>query len=200
MQAFQAGDAAAFATLVKRHETKLWNFVRRYVGDAATAEDLLQDVFMRVLAHAAQWTPAAKVTTWMYTIARNLCTDHARRAVHRNAVSLDGAPSPRMAEEDSGPVLVERLAGSDLGGEHNVSTGQMVKELDLALSAMPAEQREVFLMREVMELSFAEIAESVGASVPTVKSRMRYALERLREALVAFRESGTHSQVVEAQP
>lgn len=200
MQAFQAGDAKAFATLVQRHETKLWNFLRRYVGDAATAEDLLQDVFMRVLAHAAEWTPAAKVTTWMYTIARNLCTDHARRAVHRQAVSLDGAPTARMTQEDSGPVLVERLAGNDLGGEHSVSTGEMVKELDLALAALPGEQREVFLMREVMDLSFAEIAEAVGASVPTVKSRMRYALERLREALVAFRESGTHSAVMEVQP
>jgi len=199
MEAFKNGDEKAFAVLVERHETKLWNFLRRYVGDAATAEDLLQDLFMRVLAHAADWTPAAKVTTWMYTIARNLCTDHARRAVHRKATSLDGAPSARNADDDSGPILVDRLAGPDRGGEHQVAMGQMVKELDVALAALPEEQREVFLMREVMDLSFAEIAAAVGATEPTVKSRMRYALERLRTALVAFRDSGTHEVAGEAR-
>lgn len=198
MTAFKSGDARAFATLVERHETRLWNYLRRFVGDAATAEDLLQDVFMRVLDHAADWTPAAKVTTWMFTIARNLCTDHARRAVHRKASSLD-APAARASEDDSGPLLVERVAGRDLGGEHQAQMAEMLVELDAALAALPDEQREVFLMREVMDLSFAEIAQAVGASEPTVKSRMRYALERLRGALAAFRDSSTHAAVVEAK-
>lgn len=186
MAAFQEGDEKAFAVLVERHETRLWNFLRRYVGDAATAEDLLQDVFMRVLTHAEDWTPEAKVSTWMFTIARNLCTDHARRAVHRKAASLDGSPSAR--KDDSGPILLERLAGVDPGGEHRAEMGQMVARLDEALAQLPAEQREVFLMREVMDLSFAEIAQTVGATLPTVKSRMRYALERLRVALAAFHD------------
>ena len=191
MAAFQAGDESAFASLVERHETKLWNFLRRYVGDPDTAEDLLQDVFMRVLSHAAEWTPAAKVTTWMFTIARNLCTDHARRAVHRKASSLNVSASIRESTDDSGPILLERLAGMDRGGEHQAELRQMVEQLDVALAALPDEQREVFLMREVMELSFAEIAQTVGTSEPTVKSRMRYALERLRHALAAFRDTGS---------
>ncbi len=197
MEAFQQGDEKAFAVLVERHETKLWNFLRRYVGDPDTAEDLLQDVFMRVLSHAAEWTPAAKVTTWMFTIARNLCTDHARRAVHRKAKSLNAASQARASDDDSGPILLERLAGVDPGGEHRAHLGQMVQQLDAALAELPEEQREVFLMREVMELSFAEIAQAVGASEPTVKSRMRYALERLRGAMAGFRDTG--SQAVAAQ-
>ena len=85
MAAYQRGDAAAFEALMARHERPLWTFVRRFVGDPDTAEDLLQEVFLRVVGAAAEWKQEAKVATWLYTIARNLCTDHARRAVHRRA-------------------------------------------------------------------------------------------------------------------
>ena len=89
MARYQQGDVAAFAELVARHEKRLWNFVRRFVADSATAEDLLQEVFLRVVRNAAEWQPSAKFTTWLYTIARNLCTDNARRGVFRKADSLD---------------------------------------------------------------------------------------------------------------
>lgn len=197
MTAFQQGDEKAFATLVERHETRLWNFLRRYVGDPATAEDLLQDVFMRVITHAEDWTPAAKVTTWMFTIARNLCTDQARRNVHRKATSLDGSSA---RSDDSGPILLEKIAGAGPTGEDRVAMLQMVAQLDQALAGLPPEQREVFLLREVTELSFAEIATTVGASEPTVKSRMRYALERLRVALAAFHDSGPQPAVATVSP
>ena len=90
MQAYRAGDARAFERLVARHEKPVWNFLRRFVADATTAEDLLQEVFLRVVKSADEWRGAAKFSTWLYTIARNLSVDHARRAVHRNAASLDG--------------------------------------------------------------------------------------------------------------
>jgi len=189
MAAYQQGDAAAFEALMARHERPLWTFVRRFVGDPDTAADLLQEVFLRVVGAAAGWKHDAKVSTWLYTIARNLCTDHARRAVHRRASSLD-APVRPMAGDSSGPILVDRVAARDAGAEGEAMDRQLRMHIDQAVDLLPPDQREVFLMREVMDLSFAEIAQAVGATEPTVKSRMRYALEKLRQALAAFHEPG----------
>ena len=187
MAAYQQGDAAAFEALMARHERPLWTFVRRFVGDAETAADLLQEVFLRVVGAAADWKHDAKVSTWLYTIARNLCTDHARRAVHRRASSL-AAPVRPMAGDSSGPILVDRVAARGAGAEVEAMDRELRVHIDHAVDLLPPDQREVFLMREVMDLSFAEIAQAVGASEPTVKSRMRYALEKLRQALGAFHD------------
>src|SRR6187549_2242910 len=84
MSAYRAGDVRAFERLLARHEKPIWNFLRRSVRDAAVAEDLLQEVFLRVVKSADEWKGTAKVSTWLYTIARNLCIDHARRAIHRD--------------------------------------------------------------------------------------------------------------------
>jgi RNA polymerase sigma-70 factor (ECF subfamily) len=185
MAAYQRGDLGAFAELVARHERRLWNFLRRFVHNPTTAEDLLQEVFLRVVKSAPEWQPTAKVTTWLYTIARNLCTDHARRAVFRDGPSLDGGGRT----EDSGArPLMDRIAAPGYGTDREAIGKEIAARVDAAVAALPLEQREVFLMREVMDMPFAEIAAAVGSSEPTVKSRMRYALERLREALEEFRE------------
>jgi RNA polymerase sigma-70 factor (ECF subfamily) len=186
MAAYQAGDARAFELLVARHERPVWNFLRRFTHDAAASEDLLQEVFLRVVKSAAEWKRTARFSTWIYAIARNLCVDQARRAVHRRASSLDGPL--RSAEPDSTETLHDRIPARDSGAEQKVSDQQAAARIDAAIARLPDEQREVFLMREVMEMSFAEIAAVVGASEPTVKSRMRYALGKLRESLVDFRE------------
>ncbi len=179
--AYRAGDVRAFERLVARYEKPIWNFLRRFVADAATAEDLLQEVFLRVVKSADEWRGAAKFSTWLYTIARNLTVDQSRRAVHRNAASLDG---PAHAGSDSTATLHDRLPSPDRRADDLASDRETKRRIDEAVAALPAEQREVFLMREVMEMPFAEIATAVGASEPTVKSRMRYALEKLRAALV----------------
>jgi RNA polymerase sigma-70 factor, ECF subfamily len=183
MAAYQQGDVSAFAELVARHEQPLWGFLLRLVKNRATAEDLLQETFMRVVKSAPEWRPNAKFSTWLYTIARNLCVDHARAARHRSALSLDAAD-----ERDSSPGLHERLPGDERGAEQRALGRELTGELDRALAALPEAQREVFVMRELLELPFAEIALAVGTSEATVKSRMRYALERLRDALSAWRE------------
>jgi RNA polymerase sigma-70 factor (ECF subfamily) len=189
MAAYQRGDLAAFEALVVRHEKPLWNFLRRFVGDPAAAEDLLQETFLRVVRHAPEWQPTARVSTWLYTIARNLCTDHARRMSHRRATSLDGGGAEGARDGDgSGPRPLDRIAGPDPGGEAAAAGQEIAARIEAAVAALPPDQREVFLMREVMDLPFAEIAAAVGASEPTVKSRMRYALERLRAALGELRE------------
>jgi RNA polymerase sigma-70 factor (ECF subfamily) len=181
MAAYQKGDVAAFAELVARHEKRLWNFVRRFVADSATAEDLLQEVFLRVVRSAPEWEPSAKFSTWVFTIARNLCTDNARRGALRRADSLDQTPQP--SRDDSGPHRIDRIAGPDGNAERAAMNREIADRVDRAVAELPLEQREVFLMREVMDLSFAEIAAATRTSEPTVKSRMRYALERLRAAL-----------------
>ena len=181
MARYQQGDVAAFAELVARHEKRLWNFVRRFVADSATAEDLLQEVFLRVVRNAAEWQPSAKFTTWLYTIARNLCTDNARRGAFRKADSLDQTPG--AARDESGQHRIDKVASPDGNAEKAALDREIATRVDQAVATLPVEQREVFLMREVMDMSFAEIATATKTSEPTVKSRMRYALERLRGAL-----------------
>ena len=204
MAAFKQGDASAFSELVTRHEKPLWNFLRRYVRDPAVAEDLMQESLLRVLRGAGEWHPTAKFSTWLYTIARNLCVDHARRMVHRTTTSLDGAVPGTGTGDGAGRApsrRIDHVPGGDRGGEANVLSRETGTRIEAAIGTLPDEQREVFLMREVMDMPFAEIAEAVGASVPTVKSRMRYALVRLREALQDLREPAAGSlALADAQP
>ena len=200
MAAFQKGDAKAFSQLMARHEKPLWNFLRRFVAVESQAEDLLQETFLRVIRHAGDWQPTAKFSTWLYTIARNLCTDQARRMSLRKAASLEAPAGPAGSEgggdgEGTGPRRIDRLDGGDRGAEVAVQNRQAASRIEEAVAELPHDQREVFLMREVMDMSFAEIAAAVGASEPTVKSRMRYALGRLREALEDLRDSGAHPTI-----
>lgn len=185
MTAYQRGELSAFAELVARHEKPLWNFLRRFVRDGAAAEDLLQETFLRVVRGAAEWKPSAKFSTWLYTIGRNVCVDYLRSSGLRANLSLDGA---KAADGPSVARLHDRIAGNEPGGEARALNRELGLALERAIRGLPELQREVFLMREVMELPFAEIAAAVGASEATVKSRMRYALERLRDELEAQRE------------
>ena len=187
LQAYQRGDAQAFHALVARFERPLWNFVRRFVSPPSVAEDVVQEVFLRVVKGRHEWRQESKVSTWIFTIARNLCTDEARKASHREGPSLD-EPVARRSDEGSGPVLLDRVAGLATLPDAALADRQIADDLARALADLPAEQREVFVMRESLDMSFAEIAAAVGTSEPTVKSRMRYALGRLRESLAAWRE------------
>lgn len=188
MAAYQAGDAAAFDELMLRHERRVWTFVKRFVKDASTAEDLLQEVFLRVVRSANEWRGEAQVSTWIFTIARNLCTDHARQALRLRAASLD-APARPVEGEESGPILADRIAASATGADSDALNNELRASIDRAVDALPADQKEVFLMREMMDMAFPEIAQALGATESTVKSRMRYALEKLRETLGAFYET-----------
>ena len=194
MLAYRAGDVSAFERLVARYEKPIWNFLRRSVRDPATAEDLLQEVFLRLIKSVgepqAEWRGAAKLSTWLYTVARNLCVDHARRAVHRDARSLDGDGVPG-AESELPMGLHERIPAPGAAADALIADREIAARIDGALAALPEDQREVFMMRETMEMSFAEIAVAVGASEPTVKSRMRYALEKLRVGLAELAEGTT---------
>jgi RNA polymerase sigma-70 factor (ECF subfamily) len=191
MRRYQAGDASAFATLMRRHIGRLYNFIARHTGNRATAEDLAQEVFLRVVERAADFKHEARFTTWLYTIARNQCIDHLRKASLRRHPSLDdGGPGDEHAP------LRDRLENQSAGNSgERVAMDHQVKDRILAsLAKLPDEQREVFLLREVSNLPFLEIAQITGVPENTVKSRMRYALERLREGLGDYGERGDHDE------
>jgi RNA polymerase sigma-70 factor (ECF subfamily) len=179
MRRFKAGDARAFETLVRRHRTALWSFLLRHVGDRSRAEDLLQETLLRAVKASADWEERAKVTTWLFTIARNLTLDEARRGVHRRTEPLEGAG-------EDGPSHLDRAASEDPPPDAAAEGALLRPRLEAALAALPAEQREVFLLREQGGLGFREIAEVTGVPENTVKSRMRYALEGLRRTLATL--------------
>jgi RNA polymerase sigma-70 factor (ECF subfamily) len=183
---FQRGDRSAFTALVRRHQTALYNFSLRYLRVQSAAEDVVQDAFVRVVQNAAEFKHEARFTTWLYTIARNLCIDQMRKRALRKHPSLEETKGG--GEEGDGPTLGEQTADSRASVEREATGSELKERIALAVEALPEEQREVFLMREVASLPFKEIAEVTGVPENTVKSRMRYALERLQQALSEYEE------------
>jgi RNA polymerase sigma-70 factor (ECF subfamily) len=185
---YRRGDDAAFRALVKRHQRGIFNFALRQVHVPSTAEDIVQEVFVRVVQNVGTFKEEARFTTWAYTIARNLCIDHLRKRVHRRHPSLDAPAEGQSQDGGDGPTLGEKVAASGAGADRQVIGKQLQAHITAAVEKLPEDQREVFLMRQVGELAFKEIADIVGVSENTVKSRMRYALERLQAALAEFED------------
>ncbi|MDW8362670.1 MAG: RNA polymerase sigma factor [Myxococcales bacterium] len=179
-----ARDARAFEILMSRYRRSVFNFILRSVRDRELAAELHQEVFLRVAQRAAEFQGEAKVSTWIFTIARNLCIDTSRKMAFRRHRSLDET----SGEDADGPSLVERTAGAGAGVERQAIGSELRRRLLEAIDALPPEQREVFLMREVHDMPFRDIAAVVGAPENTVKSRMRYALERLQRALTEYED------------
>jgi RNA polymerase sigma-70 factor (ECF subfamily) len=184
MLRFQRGDISAFADLVQRHKIPLFNFLLRHLRSRAAAEDALQEVLLRVVQNAAEFKHEARFTTWLYTIARNLCIDQLRKMSLRNHESLE---QPRG---EDGRTLGEQSADPDTTRtpDRAAIAAELGSRIQQAVEALPEEQREVFLLREVANLPFKQIAEVTGTPENTVKSRMRYALERLQEALAEYQD------------
>jgi len=187
MASFRHGDARAFEVLVSRHRRGLLNFLLRSVGNQSRAEELLQDVFIRVIRAKGRYEQTARFSTWIYTIARNICVDESRRAKFRRTVSLDSPRRGRDGEE--GASMLEMTAEAQVGVDDAAMGPTLQARLAAAIDRLPDDQREVFYMRQLSGLSFKEIGEVVGAPENTVKSRMRYALEKLREELADLRDA-----------
>lgn len=176
---FDEGDAEAFGILLERYRGPIYSFIRRQISEEAAAEELTQEVFLRAIARAAQFRGESRFSTWLFQIARNLAYDHLRRMKLRRHDSLDEPSNP----SSGGPPRVERVESSDEGALAGLLRGELGQRLEAAIAALPDDQREVFLLRQVEGLSFLEIAAVVHASENTVKSRMRYALLKLRQQL-----------------
>lgn len=183
LSAYRKGDVEAFEVLLGRYRIPLFNVVLRSVRDRGRAEEIYQDVWMRVIERAGDFRGDAKFSTWLYAIARNHCIDHQRKMKFRSHASLDASPEPESAS------LGDRLPDRAPSTERLAAGRRMQERIAAAVQELPDDQREVFLLRQLQGLAFAEVAEVVGVSVPTAKSRMRYALERLQRALADWRRS-----------
>ena len=183
LRRFNEGDADAFEVLVLRYQKPLLNFILRSVGDRNTAEELLQETFLRVVTKSSDFQGNSKVSTWLYTIARNLCIDTSRKMVLRRHRSLD---APLRSGDGEGATLLDRGADSGPAADRSVIGHDLQEKIAAAVEELPDDQREVFLLRELENLPFKEIADIVGVPENTVKSRMRYALERLQRALAEY--------------
>jgi RNA polymerase sigma-70 factor (ECF subfamily) len=170
MLAWAAGSAGAFEPLYARHRAPLHRFLQRQVRDAALADELFQDVWQRVVASRASWRPDAAFATWLYRIAHNRLNDHWRAAKHRPPAPAD---ADQRAARVPDPHTPERI----------LSDFEQRRRLQLAMDELPEEQREVLLLRLERELSLEEIAEITGVGRETVKSRLRYAMDKLRARL-----------------
>ncbi|RDV36611.1 RNA polymerase sigma factor [Bradymonadaceae bacterium TMQ3] len=182
MTRYAGGDQKAFTLLVTRHQGPLYNFILRSCRQPSLADELLQETFLRIVKSAASYSPDAKFTTWAYTIARNLCIDLARKHSRAHTLSLQ-----KPLGDDEGATRQDILP-DEQARSASVDHDRMVfrDRLDRALANLPEDQREVFILREISGLKFREIATMLDCPVPTIKSRMRYALQTLRGELADF--------------
>jgi RNA polymerase sigma-70 factor, ECF subfamily len=167
MLAYRQGDAGAFETLYARHKGPLYRFVLRSVKQRALAEELYQEIWMRVIEARGRYAVQAKFTTWLYTIAHHRLADHWRK---RGLQLVDAAEADAVAHRSFEP-------------EARAEGRQDLQRLAAALAALPELQRETFLLHEEAGMTLAEIAAATGATAEAAKSRLRYALGKLREAL-----------------
>src|SRR5690348_13680060 len=173
MLAYAAGEMRAFETLYSRHRAALYRYLMRQARDNEVANDLFQEVWSRVVLNRARYEPRAKFRTFLFTLAHNCFIDHCRRVRARPAgVGIDDADAADLlpARDESRP-------------ERALERGEESRRYRAALAQLPAEQRDVYLLHEESELSLEEIARVTGVGAETAKSRLRYAVNKLKAAL-----------------
>jgi RNA polymerase sigma factor (sigma-70 family) len=177
MLAYRDGDAGAFDALYARHRGGVYRYLLRQCRNAGLAEELFQDVWMNLIRARAGYTVQAKFATYLYRIAHNRLMDHFRR--HDGAaVSLDDESAAPVDEPEA-----PRSADPAAGAEARAQAAQLLALLE----ALPAEQREAFVLQQEGGMSVEEIAEATGVNRETAKSRLRYALAKLRQGMQAWR-------------
>jgi RNA polymerase sigma-70 factor (ECF subfamily) len=173
MLQYRDGDADAFEVLYARHKGALFRYCLRHCPERSTAEETFQDVWMRVIGARQRYEPRAKFSTWLYRIARNRVIDRYRGANPGRFQSLD----------DDSESMTEPVANPTSEPQRRLESSRQVARLEELLAALPVEQRDVFLLHQEAGLGLDEIAELAGVGRETAKSRLRYALRKLRAAL-----------------
>jgi RNA polymerase sigma-70 factor, ECF subfamily len=186
MLAYRDGDSTAFEALYARWRGPLYRYFLRQCGHGGQADELFQDVFMRVISAAAGYEPTAKFSTWLFRIAHNRLVDHwrktGREAVDPLASGEDGDHGNQGNDGELDPP-----APDGAGPERQVEQKQLGQALLAALNALPELQREAFLLAEEGGLTLEEIASISGVGRETIKSRLRYATAKLRDQLESWR-------------
>jgi len=179
------GDAAAFTQLVDKYKQPVMNLAYRTLRDVTEAEDLAQNVFVQVYKSAGRYQPAAKFSTWLFTIARNLCLNEIRRRSRHPAESLDQT----HAEADDQPLYQvedKRVAAPP----EQLLHGELEQKITDALAELPENQRTALLLCRQEELSYEEIAEVLGCSLSATKSLIHRGRETLKSKLKPYLRTG----------
>ena len=163
----RTGNRIAFGELVRRYQDRLFRFIARMVGSREDALDLVQETFIKAWQALPGWQPHAAIGTWLFQIARNGAVDHLRR---RKALNVTTQPDPAAEMPDLRP-----------GPEDTAATAQQFRQLEATLARISAEHREILLLREVEQMSYEEIAATLGINPGTVKSRIARARSALFE-------------------
>jgi RNA polymerase sigma-70 factor (ECF subfamily) len=171
MLAYARGDLAAFEALYAKHRGTLYRFVLRSVRDRSLADEVFQDTWSRVIAARSRYQPQAKFSTWLLQIAHHLIIDGHRRK------------RPLADGDEAEMALATHAAPEHEQPEHALSDFERRRGLQRAIEQLPDDQRTAMLLRLEHELSLEEIAEITGAGRETVKSRLRYAMSKLRDVL-----------------
>lgn len=179
------GDRQAFAALVDKYQQPVMNLVARTIRDETEAEDLAQNVFIQVWKSARRYKVSAKFTTWLFTIARNLCLNEIRRRSRHPAESLDAAVHP---DEDQPARQFEdkREFSPDAAAIH----GELARKIGQALSELPENQRTAILLFQRQELSYEEIAGVLDCSLSATKSLIHRGRETLKQKLKPYLQTG----------
>ena len=164
---------------VRRERGRLLAYIRRWITDAAEAEDILQESFYELVLAYRMMQPVEQAGAWLARVARNRIIDRFRRKGARSHTSS------RAEEDAAGAGLAELLPAAESGPEAAVMRAILLAEVEAALAELPAEQREVFIAQELDGVSFRELAQRSGVSINTLLSRKRYAVRYLRERLQA---------------
>ncbi|MBQ0142569.1 MAG: sigma-70 family RNA polymerase sigma factor [Prevotellaceae bacterium] len=174
---YMKGDNEAFDTLLNRYESKVFSYISYTVKDNELAQDLFQDVFIRVITtiRSGHYTENGKFGSWVMCIAHNIIIDHFRTKKTENSVSYD------TEDENDNDILNDSSLVSNANIETEMIDAQRLREIKSLIALLPESQREVVLMRFYQELSFKDIADITGVSINTALGRMRYALMNLRK-------------------
>ena len=184
MVAFQGGDEAAFRSLFEKHGRSTMAFCQRFVKDAARAEELAQDVFLKLHASADRYQPNARFTTFLYRIATNHCLNEVRRGEYqaRPAIDPDG--------QDGAPLDPDQLAGGSATPEEEARGNALSRDVEAMLARLPETQRAAFVLARFEGLSYEEIAQVLGTTVPSVKSLVHRATVSAARALAPWSTEG----------
>ena len=179
MERIGAGDHEAFRQLVVRHQNAVIGTVAKMLGNPSEAEDIAQQVFLRIWRHAKRYRPDAKFTTYLYTITRNLVFNETRRKSRKKEVSSD-------EREENSNRLIE--ANPDRQPDAELLQAELQGAVDDAIAQLPETQRMAVVLRRYEQLSYEEIATVLGLSVSAIKSLLFRARTSLREALSGYLE------------